>query len=214
MCQGRDTVLAIVLTAVLAVDVDAGLPPLPSALFKSVSEASAVVEVEVPLVSTEPSMPRWEHGVPRLRVLGLVASRAPLDAPNELTLKPWPVLRSCLRLMDGRKSVKALLVLSGSPLVPSVVPMATFGLGLESTPGYAQLKAAIVASFAWRTDTSWADQRAALISDNPYLRHLAAEFLLQRGAGSVLDEVWGTQGSESRHQAELSAQFAPSCSGP
>jgi len=204
-------VLAIVLTAVLAVDVDAGLPPLPSALFKSVSEASGLLEVEVPLVSTEASMARWEHGVPRLRVLGLVASRAPMDAPGELQLKPWPVMRSCLRLMEGRKSVKALLVLRGSPVVPSVVPMATFGLGLESTPGYAQLKAAIVASFAWRPDASWADQRAALISDNPYLRHLAAEFLMQYAAGAVLDEAWGPQGSASRQKAERSAQFAPDC---
>ena len=56
-------------------------------------------------------------------------------------------------------------------------------------------------------------QRKALVSDNVYLRHLAAEFLIQHGAAEVVDEVWGAPGSELRLKNEATARVAPDCKG-
>jgi hypothetical protein len=182
-------VLTLVLTSLLAADAgvpDAGLPPLPSALFRSASEALGLVEVEIPLEAREPLAVRFDRGIEHARVLGLIATRAPMDAPTELALKPWALLRSRHQSLDGRTSVKALLLISGAPPRPQVLPTSMFGFGLESTPGYEQLKAALVTFFSWRPEPGLVTQREALKSDNPYLHHLAAEALLQQGATDVV----------------------------
>ena len=117
--------------------------------------------------------------------------------------------------------VKLLVLLSGDPLVPKPLPQVSFGLGLETTPGYEQLKAALTESFGWHeermravgADQLWRAQRKALTSDNLYLRHLAAEFLEQHGASDVVDAVWGAAGTEAREKMEATARIAPDCKG-
>lgn len=225
VCHVRARMLTLALMVLLSVDggVDGGVAaptgPLPSAFFKSVSDAAAVLEIEVPLVTTEKPTVRWERGVPRAKVVGLVASRAPLDAPETVSVQAWPVIRSCLFKMDGRKSVKAVLVLTGNPVRLGLLPLSTFGFGLESTPGYEAMKAAVVESFGWHeermravgADQLWSAQRAALSSENVYLRHLAAEFLVQHDAGDVVDAAWGAVGTEEREKNEQRSRVAPDC---
>ncbi len=215
---------SLLLLAVLAAEpVNAAplLPPLPSAFFKSVSEAGGVLELEVPLISSQNSTARWVNGVKQVKVLGLLVTRSPMDAPDALELKPWDVMRSCLHRMDGRKSVKVLLLMTGSPARPTVFPQSSFGFGLESTPGYEQLKAALVESFTWHEERMravgaeqlWLSERKAVISENPYLRHLAAEFLVLHDASDVVDAAWGPRGSPEREKNEAAAKVVPDCRG-
>lgn len=205
--------LTLTLLGLLAAD--APLAPLPSALFKAVSEASALVEVEVPLEPSGRPFERWAKGLAKAKVVGTLASRAPDDAP---TLVPrWEVLRSCLSRLGPRTSVRVLLAVTDRKLV--LLPMTTLGFGLETTPGYDAAKAALVASFGWHEERMravppeqlWLEQRAALRSDNPYLRHLAAEFLIQHDAGDVVDEAWGARGTEARAQHEQASSVMPKC---
>lgn len=195
--------------------------PLPSGLYRASQEASALVELELPLITTERSDLRWQRAIKQPKVKAVLAARAPMDAPGSVELVPFEVMRSCLRKTDHRLTVKLLIFLSGSPLEPVLLPQTTFGLGLETTPGYEQLKAALVESFDWVEERMravgaqqlWREQRKALTSDNVYLRHLAAEFLIQHGAAEVVDEVWGAPGSEPRTKNEARARVAPDCKG-
>lgn len=207
-------VLPLVLLAVLA-------QPLPSALYRASQEASALVELELPLITTERMEARWQRAIKQPKVKAVLATRAPMDAPEKVELVPFDVLRSCLRKTDHRLSVKLLVLMSGHPPRPVPLPQITFGLGLETTPGYEALKAALVESFEWVEERMravgapqlFAAQRKALSSQNLYLRHLAAEFLVQHEAGAVLDEVWGAPGSEERAKNEEAAKVAPDCKG-
>jgi hypothetical protein len=191
------------------------LAPLPSALFKAVSEAAALVEVEVPLEATGRPFERWAKGLAKAKVTATLASRAPDDAPT--AVPRWEVLRSCLARLGPRTSVRVMLAVSDHRLV--LLPMTTLGFALETTPGYADAKAAMVASFGWREERMravppeqlWLEQRAALRSENAYLRHLAAEFLIQHDAGDVVDEAWGAQGTEARGKNEEASSVVPRC---
>lgn len=195
--------------------------PLPSALYRASQEASALVELELPLITTERMELRWQRALKQPKVKSMLASRAPMDAPESVELAPFDVMRSCLRKTDHRLTVKLLVFMTGHPLKPTWLPQMSFGLGLETTPGYQQLKAALVESFDWveermravGTQLLWQPQRKALVSDNVYLRHLAAEFLIQHGAAEVVDEVWGAPGSELRLKNEATARVAPDCKG-
>ena len=97
--------------------------------------------------------------------------------------------------------------------------MTTLGFALETTPGYEDAKAAMVASFGWREERMravsaaqlWVEQKAALQSENPYLRHLAAEFLIQHDASDVVDEAWGARGTEAREKNEQASRVVPRC---
>lgn len=205
--------LTVALLGVLAAD--APLAPLPSALFKAASEASALVEVEVPLEPTGRPFERWARGLAKAKVVGTLASRAPDDAPT--TVPRWEVLRSCLAHLGPRTSVKVMLAVREHKLV--LLPMTTLGFALETTPGYEAAKAALVASFGWREERMragapgqlWLEQKAALRSENPYLRHLAAEFLVQHDAAEVVDEAWGARGTEAREQNEQASSVMPKC---
>lgn len=199
-------VLSLVLLVSLA-------QPLPSALYRASTEATALVELELPLITTERMDLRWKRALKQPKVKAMLAARAPMDAPETVELPPFEVMRSCLRRTDHRLSVKLLIFLTGNPLKPAYVPFLSFGLGLESTPGYEPLKAALVESFSWVPDKTFAAQRKALTSENLYLRHLAAEYLVQHEASAVLDEVWGAPESESRQKNEASAKIAPDCRG-
>lgn len=193
--------------------------PLPSALSRAAQEADAVVEFELPLLTTEQPGRRWARALPQAKLTQVVASRSPTDPPETLTLPPYEVIRSCLGRTNHRLTLKVLAFVSGSPPRATPLPHAAFGLGLESTPGYAELKAALAASFEWRdermravgADQLWRSQRTALGSENGYLRHLAAEFLWAHGAGEVVDAVWGAAGSEAREKNEALAKVAPDC---
>ncbi len=195
--------------------------PIPSGLYRASQEATALVELELPLITTERSDLRWQRAIKQPKVKALLASRAPMDVPESVELAPFDVLRSCLRKTDHHLSVKFLVFLSGSPLETKLLPQTTFGLGLQTTPGYEQLKAALIESFDWREERMravgaeqlWRMQRKALGSDNPYLRHLAAEFLEQHGATEVIDAEWGAPGSETRVKNEAKAAVAPDCKG-
>lgn len=208
----------LVLTALAQTDAGA---PLPSALYRASQEAAALVELELPLITTERSDLRWQRALKQPKVKAMLAARAPMDAPESVELAPFEVMRSCLRRTDHRLTVKVLVLMTGAPLQPKPLPHSTFGLGLETTPGYEALKAALIESFDWReermravgADQLWRAQRKALGSDNLYLRHLAAEFLVQHGAAEVLDEVWGAPGSEARVKHEATARVAPDCKG-
>lgn len=195
--------------------------PLPSALYRGAQEATALVELELPLITTERSDLRWRRALKQPKVKAMLASRGPMDAPESVELAPFDVMRSCLRKTDHRLTVKLLVLLSGSPLKASPLPLFSFGLGLETTPGYEALKAALVESFDWHEERMravgagqlWQAQRKALATKNSYLRHLAAEFLVQHGAAVVVDEVWGAPGSEARGKNEATARVAPDCKG-
>ena len=200
-------VLSLVLITALA-------QPLPSSLYRASHEATALVEVELPLITTERAEVRWRKALQSPKVTSMLASRAPIDAPASLELPQFDVLRSCLHKMDHRFTVKLLVVLNGADLRPNPLPQVTYGLGLETTPGYEALKQALTESFRWIDgDRSWASQRKALESDNTYLRHLAAEFLVQHGAAEVIDAAWGAPGSEQRTTNEAMARIAPDCKG-
>lgn len=195
--------------------------PIPSGLYRASQEATALLELELPLITTERSDLRWKRAIKQPKVKALLASRAPMDVPESVELAPFEVIRSCLRKTDHRLTVKLLVFLGGSPLQPKLLPQSTFGLGLESTPGYEQLKSALIESFDWQEERMravgaeqlWRAQRKALASDNTYLRHLAAEFLEQHGASAVVDDVWGAPGSETRVKNEATATVAPDCKG-
>lgn len=195
--------------------------PLPSALYRASQEASALVELELPLITTERRDLRWQRAIKQPKVKAMLASRAPMDAPESVELAPFEVMRSCLRKTDHRLTVKVLVFMTGTPLEPTWLPQMSFGLGLETTPGYEQLKSALVESFDWVEERMravgaqqlWQPQRRALASDNGYLRHLAAEFLIAHGAADVVDEVWGAPGSETRTKNEATARVAPDCKG-
>ena len=196
-------------------------PPIPSALYRASREATALVELELPLITTERSDLRWRRALTQSKVLALLATRAPMDVPEEVQLAPFDVMRSCLKKTNDRLKVKLLVLLTGSPLLPKPLPNVTFGLGIETTPGYEQLKSALIESFEWREERMravgneqlWRTQRKALISDNPYLRHLASEFLSQHEASEVIDAVWGAPGSDERTKMEATARIAPDCKG-
>lgn len=213
-CWHACAVLSLVLLTALA-------QPLPSALHRGAQEASALLELELPLITTERVEARWKRALGQPRVKALLASRVPMETPATVELRPFAVLRSCLRRTDHRLSVKLLVFLAGQPPQPQVLPLATMGLGLESTPGYENLKAALVESFAWREERMravgaeqlWAPQRKALGSENPYLRHLAAEFLAQHEAAAVVDATWGPPGSDERKKNEAMAEVLPDCRG-
>ena len=187
--------------------------PLPSALYRASTEATALVEVELPLITTERMELRWQRALKEPKVKALLASRAPMDAPESIELAPFNVMRSCLRRTDNKLKVKLLVFLTGTPPKPTYVPFLTFGLGLESSPGYEQLRAALIESFSWVPEKTFTAQRKALGSDNLYLRHLAAEYLVQHEASAVVDEVWGAPESETRQKNEATAKVAPDCRG-
>ncbi|MFT3711504.1 MAG: hypothetical protein QM817_28040 [Archangium sp.] len=199
---------------------DAGSAPLPSAFSKVVFESAAVLEIEVPLDASLKATPRWAKGLERAKPLRIIASRAVMDAPEKLDgFKKWEVLRSCLGLTNGRASVKVLVLQTGNPPAWSLFPLATMGFAMESTPGYAQLVAAVSEAYGWHeermravgADQLWQAERKALQSDNPYLRHLAAEFLIQHDAATVVDELWGAPGSEQREKSEAASRIVPEC---
>jgi hypothetical protein len=204
--EDSDSVLSLVLLISLA-------QPLPSALYRASTEATALVELELPLITTERMELRWQRALKEPKVKALLASRAPMDAPDSIELPPFNVMRSCLRRTDHKLKVKLLVFLTGNPPKPSYVPFLSFGLGLESTPGYEQLRAALIESFSWVPEKTFAAQRKALTSDNLYLRHLAAEYLVQHEASAVVDEVWGAPESETRQKNEATARVAPDCRG-
>ena len=195
--------------------------PVPSGLYRASQEAAALVELELPLITTERRDLRWQRAIKQPKVKAMLASRAPMDAPETVELAPFDVIRSCLRKTDHRLAVKLLVFLGGSPLQPKLIPQTPFGLGLETTPGYEQLKAALIESFDWREERMravgaehlWRAQRRAMASDNPYLRHLAVEFLVQHGASEVVDLEWGAPGSEARAKNEATSTIAPDCKG-
>lgn len=214
--------LAVIAPLVLAILLGAEPPtaPLPSAFARAVFEATAVLELDVPLdPSNSKSAVRWADGLDKARPVGVLASRALMDPPERLAFKKWEVLRSCLALTNGRRSVKVLLTLTGNPPTPAIFPLATMGFAMDSTPGYAKLKEALVEAFGWHeermravaADQLWAAQRKALVSDNPYLRHLAVEWLVQHEAEGVVDAVWGAPGTTERAQAEAASRIVPEC---
>ena len=206
--------LSLVLVAALA-------QPIPSALYRASQEATALVELELPMITTERSDLRWQRALKQPKVKALLASRAPMDVPESIELLPFDVMRSCLHKTDHHLTVRLLVFLSGNPLEPKPLPNVTFGLGLATTPGYEALRAALIESFGWveermravGADSLWRAQRKALGSDNPYLRHLAAEFLEQHGASAVIDAAWGAPGTEAREKNEATARVAPDCKG-
>ena len=100
--------------------------PLPSALYRASTEATALLEVELPLITTERMELRWQRAL------------------ESIELPKFEVMRSCLRRTDNKLKVKLLVFLTGNPPRPTYVPFMSFGLGLESTPGYEQLKAALI----------------------------------------------------------------------
>lgn len=213
VCHGPTVMTAVALAVLLGAD--AGSPPalLPSAFSKSVFEAHAVLEVEVPLDPQQlRSAIRWDDGLRKARPIGLITSRVLMDAPEKVTLR-WEVMRSCLALTNGKSSVRVLLVISGNPPAPMIFPLATMGFAMESTPGYAKLKEALVEAFTWQGGVAslWKAQKDALVSDNPYLRHLAVEWLVQHEASAVIDETWGAPGTEARVKAEAASRIVPEC---
>lgn len=214
--------LAVIAPLVLAILLGAEPPttPLPSAFSRAVFEATAVLELELPLdPANSKSAARWAEGLAKARPIAVLASRALMDTPERLAFKKWEVLRSCLALTNGKRSVKVLLTLTGNPPAPAIFPLATMGFAMDSTPGYAKLKEALVEAFGWHeermravaADQLWAAQRKALVGDNPYLRHLAAEWLVQHDAAAVIDEVWGVAGTAERAQAEAASRIVPEC---
>lgn len=212
--------IALVLTLVLLTTL--AQQPIPSALYRSTADATALVEVELPLITTERAETRWKRALGETpRVKGLLASRRPMQVPESIELKPFGVVRSCLRRTDHHVSLKLLVFLAGEPPQVKLMPLVTMGLGLETTPRYEQLKAALIEVFDWREERMravgaeqlWATQKKALTSDNPYLRHLAAEFLAQHEAGEVVDAVWGAPGSDERKKNEALAEVLPDCRG-
>lgn len=206
--------LSLVLLSALA-------QPLPSALYRSAQDATALLELELPLITTERVEARWKRALGQPKVKGLLATRVPMEAPERVELQPFNVLRSCLGRTDHHLSVKLLVFLAGQPPQVKLVPLATMGLGLETTGGYEQLKAALVEFWGWKeermravgADQLWAPQKKALASDNRYLRHLAAEFLAQHEAAEVVDAAWGAPGTDERKKHEAMAEVLPDCRG-
>ena len=219
-------VLTLVLLTALAQPATqpAPSPPgaLPSVLYRATMDATALLELELPLITTDRVEARWKRALAQPpKVKALLATRQPMEAPEKVELPPFNVLRSCLRRTDHHLSVKVLVFLAGTPLQVKLIPLITMGLGLETTGGYEQLKAALVESFSWReermravgADQLWAAQKQALASDNPYRRHLAAEFLAQHEASEVVDAAWGAPGSVERKKNEAMAEVLPDCRG-
>lgn len=205
--------IVVALTVLLGAEAPSPPALLPSAFSKSVFEARAVLEIEVPLDPTNPrSTARWADGIVKAKPLGLITSRTLMDPPEKLKTS-WEVLRSCLALTNGKSSVKVLMVISGNPPAPMIFPLATMGFAMESTPGYAKLKDALIEAFTWQAGVAslWKAQKQALISDNPYLRHLAVEWLVQHDASAVVDETWGAPGTEARVKAEAASRIVPEC---
>lgn len=211
--------IAAVLTLVLITTL---AQPTPSALYRSTMDATALVELELALITTDRVETRWKRALGQPpKVKALLASRVPMQPPESVELKPFDVLRSCLHRTDHHLSVKVLVFLAGQPLQVKLIPLATMGLGLETTPRYEQLKAALIEVFDWREERMravgaeqlWAPQKKALAADNPYLRHLAAEFLAQHEAAEVVDVAWGAPGSDARKKNEAMAEVLPDCRG-
>ncbi|MFO0599802.1 MAG: hypothetical protein U0228_31125 [Myxococcaceae bacterium] len=204
---------------------DAGPPtgPLPSAFAQTIFTADAIVEFEVPIDGDPKKKPvrLWAEGLARAKPTRVVATRALVDRPPEVKARPWEILNTCFhRAKEAGEKVKVLLVVGGSPLEYSLLPMGTMGFGMSSTPGYSQLVAAIVEAYGWHEERMravgaeqlWLKQRAALVSDNGFLRHLAAEWLVQHEAGEVVDAAWGAPGTSERAANEAKANVAPNCS--
>jgi hypothetical protein len=94
------------------------------------------------------------------------------------------------------------------------------GRGLSVEASYEQLLEAVTVAARFHEERMratgveqlWAEERAALKHDNPYLRTLAARFLATHGAGDVVDATWGAPGSAARKAEEASAALpAPAC---
>lgn len=191
--------------------------PLPSALYARSSTALALVELVVPMDGPGTYEARWARGLPKA-LANILARRVELEEMPPAPELRWPLLRSCQGLIEGRNPMRVLLLVDDQQRVERL-PQATFGLGLEGTPGYEQLREALIAFFSWPEErmraagpeTLWKLQRAALTDSNPVLRHLSAEFLIQHGAENVVDEVWGAKDSEGRRRFEEEARVAPSC---
>lgn len=214
--------IAAVLTLVLITALAQPQGPLPSALYRSTIDATALVELELPLITTDSPEARWKRALGQpAKVKGLLASRVPMKVPETIELKPFNVLRSCLHRTDHHLTVKLLVFLAGEPPQVKLVPLTTMGLGLETTPHSEQLRSALIEVFDWREERMravgaeqlWAPQKKALASDNRYLRHLAAEFLAQHEAAEVVDAAWGAPGSDERKKNEALAEVLPDCRG-
>ncbi|MFZ5439884.1 MAG: hypothetical protein ACOZQL_07730 [Myxococcota bacterium] len=207
--------LTLALLALLGAD--APLPPLPSPFYKAVVEARAIVEVEVPLEGGGRNAERWARGVAKAKVLRVVVSRAPDDAAPAKVPR-WEVLRSCLARAGQRTSLRALLPVDAEGKL-ALFPLSTLGFGLEAVAGYDALERALVEASRWREERMravpasqlWAAQRAALASDNVFLRHLAAEWLVQHDAADVVDAAWGAPGTPERAEREKAASVMPDC---
>lgn len=213
-------VLSLLLLTALAQPLPGAV--MPSALYQGAHEATALLELELPLITTERAEDRWRRALSQpAKVKGLVVTRVPMTPPEKVELMMFSVLRSCLHRTDHHLSVKLLVFLTGTPPQVKLIPLATMGLGLETTRGYEQLKVALVESFSWNEERMravgmeqlWAQERKALASENPYLRHLAAEFLAQHEAAEVVDAVWGAPGSDERKKNEAMAEVLPDCRG-
>lgn len=213
----------LLLALLLAAAPDAGVPPtgpLPSAFARAVFSAEAIVEFEVPIAgdAKKKSVRLWAEGLAKAKPVRVVASRAGLETPPEATARPWEILSSCFhRAREKGESVKVLLVYSGGAY--GLMPLATMGFAMSSTPGYAQLIEALAEASQWREERMravgaeqlWAAQRAALGSDNAYLRHLASEWLVQHEASALVDAAWGADGTPER---SAKMHIAPTCAPP
>lgn len=91
--------------------------PIPSALSRASHEATALVEVELPLITTERADLRWQRALQQPKVKAMLASRAPMDAPESIEITPFEVIRS-------------------NPLQPMPLPQVSFGLGLTESFGW------------------------------------------------------------------------------
>jgi hypothetical protein len=171
--------------------------------------AQRIVEVEAPANS---------KGIPDFKARHVSQVLVPQGGEAEAKgLKlPLPVLpKGCAT----HGTVRYLLLFKGRTKL--ALPHSNAGRGTSTEAAYAQLVEAITAAAGFHEERMravseaqlWSAERAALVSDNPFLRVLAAHFLKTHGAAAVVDETWGAPGSEQRKKADAdSAIPTPTCS--
>lgn len=186
------------------------------------SRADTLVEVRLVLDERLPeSWPNRTYDPTGWGFPGAIVDRAWTSATAtvlagpEVTLDRAHVYSSssrCWWKAHERGEVRALVFVErgGRQVVGVEVERGRFS---DLNPDYDALKGALVRAVAWTDERMaaldasalWQDQRAALLGE-AHLRAVARDWLREHGGDSVLDEVWGAPGSDSRIRHEAAAE--------
>lgn len=184
--------LALLVTSLLTADTVS----LPEKVFSAVTIAEYTVKLE-------PARP------PALT--GRVVFPPELLTPPKLQ-KLLTADSPCLGAARRKKSLKLIAFFDADGKQLAGVEQDK-GVATDLDPDYLAMFEAVLEAKQWpdermravAADALWQEQRRALVSENPYLRRLAASFLAAHDAADVVDAVWGALGTPERKAAEARA---------